>query len=283
MSTRHLCPSWLPCCCLAGCVAVFLIARGAAAGEPAAADLKSKVVRWDEAKIHKGDWGEMRLYFTGKTFATKDVLTAVAVVEPGKAVHKAHRHAEEEYLGIVEGSGVWSVGGKEIPAQRGDMLYAEPWVYHGLTNTGDKPLIFFVVRYNGKGVPVPPKPDDRPNELSGTPDAPRTLPVTGRVLWEGQPLADAVVVFTPEKGRPATGITNAAGQFVLSTFKKNDGAVTGVHRISITARDPAPGATKEPAGAGRRAIPARYGDPTTSPLTGEIRQGPNVFEFNLTR
>ena len=93
------------------------------------------------------------------------LLVAVAVVQPGKSVHKAHRHAQEEYLAVVQGTGPWSLDEKEFAAERGDILYVKPWVYHGLTNTGDEPLIFLVVRYNGKGVPTPPKPDDRPNEL----------------------------------------------------------------------------------------------------------------------
>jgi len=66
---------------------------------------------------------------------------------------------------LVEGSGVWSLDGKETPAKRGDVLYTAPWVYHGLTNTGDRPLIFLVVRYASKGVPVPTRPDNRPDEL----------------------------------------------------------------------------------------------------------------------
>ena len=136
----------------------------AAAGE-VPGPLKSQVVRWDEAPSHQAEWGEMRRYFQGQTFGTKDMLTAVAVVAPGKAVHRAHRHAQEEYLVVVEGSGTWHLDGKELPAQRGDALYVQPWVYHGLTNTGDEPLIFLVVRYNAKGVDVPPPPDDRPHEL----------------------------------------------------------------------------------------------------------------------
>lgn len=135
------------------------------AADPQPPVLKTAVVGWDDAPAHQGDWGEMRRYFTGQTRGTKNVLTAVAVVEPGKAVHRAHRHAEEEYLAIIEGSGVWSVDGKEQPAQRGDILYVEPWIYHGLTNTGDKPLIFLVVRYSPKGIDLPPRPDDKPDEL----------------------------------------------------------------------------------------------------------------------
>ena len=150
-----------------GLLTLVLVAASyaAMAADPPPGDLESQVVTWDDARAHTADWGEMRRYFTGKTHATEKVLVAVAVVKPGKTVHKAHRHAEEEYLTVAEGSGTWTLDGKEFPAKRGDVLYVEPWAYHGITNTGETPLIFFVVRYNGKGVAAPPKPDDRPNEL----------------------------------------------------------------------------------------------------------------------
>ena len=152
-------------------VAVFVaVGSSAAAAEdqPAddqPADLKSQIIRFDDAPADVADWGEIRRYFTGKTHATKDVLVAVAVIEPGKTIHKTHRHANEEYLAVVKGSGTWTLKDKESPAKPGDILYVAPWVYHGITNTGDTPLIFLVIRYNGKGLPVPPQPDDRPNEL----------------------------------------------------------------------------------------------------------------------
>ncbi|MHC4891232.1 MAG: hypothetical protein ACYTEO_17405, partial [Planctomycetota bacterium] len=65
--------------------------------------LKSRVIGWDAAQPHQADWGQMRIYFRGETQGTKDVLTAVAVVEPGKAVHRQHRHAQEEYLIVARG------------------------------------------------------------------------------------------------------------------------------------------------------------------------------------
>jgi mannose-6-phosphate isomerase-like protein (cupin superfamily) len=144
--------------------AILLAASALKAADPAPKPIKSGVVRFEDVKAEQADWGEMRRYFTGETSGSKDVLTAVAVVNPGKTVHKAHRHAEEEYLMLVHGSGTWSVAGKEMPAKRGDILYAEPWVYHGVTNTGNDPLIFVVVRYNSKGVKPPPRPDNEPDE-----------------------------------------------------------------------------------------------------------------------
>lgn len=143
-------------------VMVLPSSGGSATSKPTI--LKSEVVSWEDAPARKADWGEMRVYFQGETAATRDILVAVAIVEPGKAVHRAHRHAEEEYLVINEGIGMWQLGEKSFPARRSDILYVEPWVYHGLTNTGDKPLVFTVVRYNGKGVTVPPRPDSREDE-----------------------------------------------------------------------------------------------------------------------
>jgi len=143
---------------------IGLVVSAGLAEEPKSPPLTTGIIRWEEARSNQADWGEMRRYFTGETGGTKDVLVAVAVVQPGKAVHRAHRHAHEEYLALVQGTGTWSVDGKETPAQRGDILYAEPWVYHGLTNTGTEPLIFLVVRYNPKGTPLPPRPDNRPDE-----------------------------------------------------------------------------------------------------------------------
>ena len=149
--------------CGAGLVLAQLVTpnRGiAASDEPKKPPvLKSSIVSWDKASSHKSDWGEMRTYFKGQTRGTRDVLTAVAVVKPGKAVHRAHRHAEEEYLIINEGSGTWHLNGKKSPARKGDILYVEPWVYHGLTNTGDQPLTFTVIRFNSKGIEPPPQPD----------------------------------------------------------------------------------------------------------------------------
>ena len=76
-------------------------------------------------------------------------------MHPGKAVHPEHRHAEKEYLVIMEGEGTWTLDGVESPAKQGDVLYVEPWVFHGLVNTGTEDLLFFVVKYHPKNTPLP--------------------------------------------------------------------------------------------------------------------------------
>ena len=165
MTTRRKKLTWLLAACAVGLAVGLLVRYPSVAADPKPEALKSQVLALSDARLHTADWGEMRIYFTGETFATNESLTAVAFVEPGKSVHRAHRHAQEEYLLLVKGSGTWSLDGKEFPANTGDILYVEPWIYHGLENTGQEQLIFAVIRYNGKGLDVPPRPDDRPDEL----------------------------------------------------------------------------------------------------------------------
>ena len=65
-----------------------------------------------------------------------------------------------------------------------------------------------------------------------------TVPVSGIVTYQGQPLAEVEVTFFPEEGRPASGVTNASGRYTLSTFASNDGAIPGEHRVVITEHYP---------------------------------------------
>ena len=143
------------------CLNAVLATGLASLGEPR---LATKIAGWDEAPVEKGPWGEIRKFFIGEGVTAKSLLAAVATVKPGEALHAAHDHAEEEFLFITEGSGTWSVAGKEHPLRKGDVLYVEPWVPHGCTNTGKEPLAFFVARWLGKGVPAPPQPKGRTSE-----------------------------------------------------------------------------------------------------------------------
>ena len=156
-----LTPKFRLLACFASAVALFCLGWAAAslhAGAPSPSRLRSQVMTWEEAKSHLDKWGEMRTYFTGETHGATNLFTAVAVVKPGESVHPAHRHAEEEFLIICEGSGVWHLAGKEFPARKGDVLYVEPWTFHGLVNTGSEPLTFFVVRWNNVAIPLPAAP-----------------------------------------------------------------------------------------------------------------------------
>lgn len=115
-----------------------------------------------------------------------------------------------------------------------------------------------------------------------------TRSVTGTVTYNGAPVADASVTLTPENGRPATGITDSAGKFTLTTFKQSDGAVPGKHKVSVAPNasqiPPMPGTPEAAAAAaGKPPFPPRYSNPETSGLTADVKEsGGNDFTFGMT-
>jgi mannose-6-phosphate isomerase-like protein (cupin superfamily) len=121
--------------------------------------LAPSLVRRAEAVPTGGPWGQWRRYFRGETYGMKDLVVLVVTLKPGQAPHPPHQHAEEEFMILAEGTGTWHLDGKEVPAQRGDVVYAAPWSMHGLKNTGDTPLTYYMVKWTNTGVKAPEKPD----------------------------------------------------------------------------------------------------------------------------
>lgn len=63
----------------------------------------------------------------------------------------------------------------------------------------------------------------------------KPVKLSGRVTLDGEPLAGATVVFTPADGggNVASGRTDTDGEFRLTTFSINDGAVPGDYKVTI--------------------------------------------------
>lgn len=134
------------------------------------------------------------------------------------------------------------------------------------------------------------------------PDRPATTPVSGVVLFKGEPVSDAtVVMMVAGGGRPATGVTDAEGRFTLTTFAADDGAMLGEHAVTVVKKQldivgvaPAPAVDDE---AGRDALsnpalglktketwflPKRYANPQTSGLTIRVEPGMEPVTLELT-
>jgi hypothetical protein len=99
-----------------------------------------------------------------------------------------------------------------------------------------------------------------------------TATVTGRVVHQGQGVPDVGVSFAPKgdgkktsPGKPAIGVSDASGNFALSTYEEGDGAVVGQHQVSLS-RDPEKGD-----------LPGK----TPENLMLEVKPGENAFEIEL--
>jgi predicted small lipoprotein YifL len=130
---------------------------------------------------------------------------------------------------------------------------------------------------------------------------PATVPVSGVVTYQGEPVVGAQVSFMAEgAARAAFGETDSQGRFQLSTYGTNDGAVVGSHTVTVSKApdesiggagmspdDPDGGYAAAMAQASQQttpkgALPEKYGNPNQSGLTAEVTQaGPNEFPFEL--
>jgi quercetin dioxygenase-like cupin family protein len=117
--------------------------------------LDSRIIALSDARTSKGDWGEIHIYTeeATATAGTDSTLTASLMFLPGKQLQPPHQHADEEFQYVIDGEGTWSLNGKEQPLKAGDLMYTRPWDWHGIRNSGDKPLRFFVFKFRARATP----------------------------------------------------------------------------------------------------------------------------------
>ena len=111
----------------------------------------------------------------------------------------------------------------------------------------------------------------------GGPDHPEVGRVSGVVTLDGQPLAEATVMFQPTEGRASIATTDSAGKYSMTYLDGVPGAKLGAHKVII--RTEIPGEDGQPPIAKER-LPKKYHEQTE--LTAEVKPGTNTFDFELT-
>lgn len=126
------------------------------------------------------------------------------------------------------------------------------------------------------------------------------FPVTGKVTFNGLPVAGAnVTFFNKEKSRSAFGKTDDAGEYCLTTFTLKDGAVEGDHTVSVSKfveaaevvveadlesenYEPPRIGYERPVAKAESGLPENYATAETSGLTATVSaDGSNEFDFEL--
>ncbi|GAB2680790.1 cupin domain-containing protein [Thalassiella azotivora] len=76
----------------------------------------------------------------GRPFATPTLWAAIQYLMPGEDAPE-HRHTQHAFRFVVEGSGVWTVVGRDpVPMNRGDFLPQAGWNWHAHHNATDRPM-----------------------------------------------------------------------------------------------------------------------------------------------
>ncbi|MEQ8211383.1 MAG: carboxypeptidase-like regulatory domain-containing protein [Lacipirellulaceae bacterium] len=70
---------------------------------------------------------------------------------------------------------------------------------------------------------------------SGCNEHPELVPVSGTVTIDGKPVPIGQVKISTPGHRAAVGSIDKNGKFALTSYKLNDGAPIGTHRVTVTA------------------------------------------------
>lgn len=131
----------------------------------------------------------------------------------------------------------------------------------------------------------------------GAPAGPKTVSAGGKVTYQDKPVAGANVAFLGDGKIPsATGVTDANGEFKLSTANAGPGAVPGSHQVTVSKFEainvqPAASNSMEaaakasqagPAAAPKSLLPEKYSNAATSGFSFTIEEGKeNKFQLDL--
>jgi len=138
---------------------------------------------------------------------------------------------------------------------------------------------------------------------SSGPHRPPTYPVTGTVTWKGKPVNAARVIFVPQSGaEAASGITDAAGKYRLTTYVAGDGAQAGEYRVKVTQYDTQKFTKEEqqkhimtmeeeqkmafpptdlPIPPAKNLLPKKYESETTSGIVHTVTKGPTTLDIAI--
>ena len=83
-------------------------------------------------------------------FADKDFLDGrtlkMSVVAPHKATHEPHKHSEDEFFFVLEGTAEFYLDGKTLVSGPYTSFYCPSNVEHGIRNVGDIELKYLVIK-----------------------------------------------------------------------------------------------------------------------------------------
>jgi uncharacterized cupin superfamily protein len=110
-----------------------------------------KFTTGNKLEVKKEDTRIRRQVLEGKTLALDYFEVHTSTLEPGKAPHPPHVHADQEELMIVkEGQVKITIAGKSKILGPGSIAFAMPGDEHGIENAGNTQATYLILKYKGK-------------------------------------------------------------------------------------------------------------------------------------
>lgn len=96
------------------------------------------------AKIESTKVG-YQFWFVDKNFVDGRTLK-MSVVKPHEATHPPHRHNEDEFFFVLEGTAEFYLNGKRTTGEQYTSFYCPSNSEHGIRNIGDTELKYLVIK-----------------------------------------------------------------------------------------------------------------------------------------
>lgn len=113
----------------------------------------------------------------------------------------------------------------------------------------------------------------------------KVYPVSGQVLYNGQPLKGVDLAFHPndpknDTGYPPHAKTDADGKFTLTTYLKDDGAPAGEFKVAVAVAVETAGGDDGADQTKRLTfqVPAQYQRKESTPLAATVKPGSNALD-----
>lgn len=116
------------------------IARGGKAGG-------SFMVDWDDVEYVESAIGGRRDIFHRPTAMFNNFEMHVSTLNQGLTNHAVHTHAAEEFVLMMKGDVVMRIGGEDIAASKGDVVFLESMIPHALNNAGTGETVYFAFQF----------------------------------------------------------------------------------------------------------------------------------------
>lgn len=84
-------------------------------------------------------------WFADKNFIDGRTLK-MSVVAPHQSTHAPHKHIEDEFFFVIEGTATFYLDGKTTTAGAYTSFYCPSMVMHGISNAGDTELKYLVIK-----------------------------------------------------------------------------------------------------------------------------------------
>ena len=114
--------------------------------------MDSTIFDWNSMTAQPNKTGSVRRVVQAPTATLDELEMHITTLNPGVTSHAPHKHPDEEVIIIKEGTVESLVNGQLRRVGPGSVVFQAANQLHGITNVGDTPATYHVIKWNSPGM-----------------------------------------------------------------------------------------------------------------------------------